>query len=102
MSAGIDVDRSHAAAPAAAPGHRRRRTDVEEADAVAELSRLTTKQRDVLVLYGKGYGLKETARMLDMCESTVSRHRTDVVEVLGMTLMEAVVQCVQCVRARWV
>lgn len=98
MSAGIDIDRVHS--PAIAPAdQRRRRTDVEEADAARELSPLTPKQREVLILTCKGYSLNEVARLLDMGLSTVTAHRGAITQALDMSLIEA---AVLCVRARWV
>lgn len=77
----------------------RRHADAEQAAAVEELSPLTEKQREVLVLALKGFSLKETARRMDIHYNTVTAHRSAIVQVLGMSLMEA---AVLATRSRWV
>ena len=96
---GIDIDRIHGEAKPPVHGHRRRHTDAEQAAAVAELEPLSPKQREVLVLALKGFSLKETARRMDIHHHTVTAHRTAIVQVLGMSLIEA---AVLGVRAGWV
>ena len=58
------------------------RLDVgEEKDSYA---RLTTREKEVLKLIGDGYTSREIAEMLFLSINTVDRHRTNVMDKLGM------------------
>ncbi len=53
----------------------------EEKDSYAKL---TTREREVLKLIGEGYTSREIAEMLFLSINTVERHRTNIMEKLGM------------------
>ncbi len=53
----------------------------EEKDSYA---RLTTREKEVLKLIGEGYTSREIAEMLFLSINTVDRHRTNIMDKLGM------------------
>ncbi len=53
----------------------------EEKDSYA---RLTTREKEVLKLIGEGYTSREIAEMLFLSINTVERHRTNIMDKLGM------------------
>ena len=63
----------------------RHRAETHQAQTTARLARLTTREREVLVLVARGLPNKRIARELEISEKTVKAHLTSVFQRIGVT-----------------
>jgi DNA-binding NarL/FixJ family response regulator len=66
-----------AAAPTSTPG-------TEAAEALLRLRQLSTREREIVGLIREGLGTKEIAARLSLAELTVSTHRRNIMQKLGV------------------